>query len=62
MKPAKTITFTGKMLCPANGKMCEMKQVYKFVDDKTQVMEMYGPDMKTGKQFKNMEMKLTRKG
>ncbi len=59
---SKSITFTGKMLCPANGKMCEMKQVYKFIDDKTQVMEMYGPDMKTGKQFKNMEMKLTKKG
>jgi hypothetical protein len=23
-------------------------------------MEMYGPDMKTGKQYKNMEIKLTR--
>lgn len=56
----KTITYTGKMLCPGNGKMCEMKQVTKMVDDKTQIMEMYGPDMKTGKQYKNMEIKLTR--
>lgn len=59
---AKTITSTGKMLCPANGKWCEMKQVLKMVDKNTQVMEMYGPDMKTGKQYKSMEMKLTRKG
>lgn len=57
----KSITSTGKMLCPANGKMCEMKQVIKMVDDNTQLMEMYGPDMKTGKQYKNMEIKLTRK-
>jgi len=56
----KSITTTGKMLCPGNGKMCEMKEVLKMVDDNTQVMEMYGPDMKTGKQFKNMEIKLTR--
>jgi hypothetical protein len=56
----KTITTSGKMLCPANGKMCEMKEVFKIVDDNTQVMEMYGPDMKTGKLYKNMEMKLTR--
>ena len=57
---SKAIVFTGEMLCPANGKMCEMKQVYKKIDDNHQVMEMYGPDMKTGKQFKNMEMKLTK--
>jgi hypothetical protein len=56
----KTITYTGKMLCPANGKMCDIKQVSKWVDDKTQVMEMYGPDLKTGKSYKSMEIKLTK--
>lgn len=56
----KTVTYTGKMLCPGNGKMCEMKQVMKMIDDKTQVMEMYGPDMKTGKSYKSMEIKLTK--
>jgi hypothetical protein len=56
----KTITYTGQMLCPANGKMCEMKEKFTIVDDNTQTMEMWGPDMKTGKMFKNMEMKLTR--
>ena len=56
----KSLTSTGKMLCPANGKMCEMKEVLKIVDDNTQIMEMYGPDMQTGKQYKNMEIKLTR--
>jgi hypothetical protein len=56
----KSMTTKGKMLCPANGKWCEMKEVFKIVDDNTQVMEMYGPDMKTGKMYKNMEIKLTR--
>ena len=57
---SKTVTYTGQMICPANGKMCEMKQVVKTVDDNTQIMEMYGPDMKTGKLYKNMEIKLTK--
>lgn len=56
----KTVTYTGKWICPANGKMCEMKQVIKTIDDKTEIMEMYGPDLKTGKQYKSMEMKLTK--
>jgi hypothetical protein len=59
---AKTINFNGKMICPANGKECEMKETYKIVDDNTHVMTMYGPDMKTGKEYKNMEIKFTRKG
>ena len=57
----KTLTTTGKMLCPGNGKWCDMKETLKIVDDNTQVMEMYGPDMKTGKQYKNMEIRLTKK-
>lgn len=57
----KSINFKGKMLCPANGKECEMREVYKIVDDNTHIMEMYGPDMKTGKEYKNMEIKFVRK-
>ena len=58
---SKSITMTGKMYCAANKMDCEMKEVFKIVDDNTQVMEMYGPDMKTGKQYKTMEVKYTRK-
>ena len=58
---AKAFNFKGKMVCPANGKECEMREVYKIIDDNTHVMEMYGPDMKTGKEFKGMEIKFTRK-
>ena len=57
----KTITSKGKMVCSANGKEMEMREVFKIVDDNTQVMEMYGPDMKTGKEYKTMEIKYTRK-
>jgi hypothetical protein len=57
---SKTINFKGKMLCPANGKECEMREVYRIVDDNTHLMEMYGPDMKTGKEYKNMEIRFTR--
>ncbi|MEO6718898.1 MAG: DUF1579 domain-containing protein [Ferruginibacter sp.] len=56
----KSINFKGRMICPANGKECDMWEVYKIVDDNTHVMEMYGPDMQTGKEFKNMEIKFVR--
>ncbi len=57
---SKSLHFKGKMICPANGVECEMREVYKIVDDNTHVMEMYGPDMKTGKEFKGMEIKFVR--
>ena len=57
----KSINFKGKMICPANGKECDVRETYKIVDDNTHVMEMYGPDMQTGKEYKNMEIKFTRK-
>ena len=57
----KSTTLTGKMIDPASGKECDFKEVYTIIDDNNQVMEMYGPDPKTGKQFKTMEIKLTRK-
>lgn len=57
----KSINFKGKMICPANGVECEMREVYKIIDDNTHIMEMYGPDMKTGKAYKNMEIKFTRR-
>ena len=55
----KSINFKGKMLC-ANGQEADMREVYKIVDDNTHVMEMYGPDMKTGKEYKHMEIKFTK--
>lgn len=57
----KTITMTGKMTDPATGKECDVKEINTFVDDDHHTMEMYGPDPATGKQYKNMEIKFTRK-
>lgn len=57
----KSVTSKGRMICAANGKEMEMREVFKIVDDNTQVMEMYSPDMKTGKEYKNMEIKYTRR-
>lgn len=58
----KSIEFKGKMTDPARpGKDCEVREVYTFVDDNTQKLEMYGPDSKTGKEFKTMEITFTRK-
>jgi hypothetical protein len=57
----KTITMSGKMTDPSNGRECDMKEILTFVDDDHHTMEMYGPDPATGKQFKNMEIKFTRK-
>jgi hypothetical protein len=37
-----------------------LREVFKVIDDKTQMMEMYGP-APDGKEYKMMEIKLTRK-
>ena len=58
---AKTITLTGSMIDPATGRKCDMKEVYTFTDKDHQTMEMFGPDPKTGKPYKSMEIKFTRK-
>ncbi|MBA3680901.1 MAG: DUF1579 domain-containing protein [Bacteroidetes bacterium] len=55
----RTITLKGKMTNPATGKDTEMRQVYKMIDDKNQIMEMYCKQ--NGKEFKNMEIKLAKK-
>jgi hypothetical protein len=53
-----SINFTGNMVDPMSGKDIPVREVLKFVDDNTQVMEMYA--MSAGKEFKNMEIKYTR--
>lgn len=59
---AKTLSMSGTMpdICRP-GKECSMREVFTIVDDNTQKMEMYGPDPKTGKEFKMMEINLSRK-
>lgn len=56
----KTITLSGPMMDFTTGKETNFKEVLKVVDDNTQHVEMYGtgPD---GKEWKMMEIHLTRK-
>lgn len=59
---SKSLTMSGTypdILRP--GKECKMREVFKLVDDNNHILEMYGPDPKTGKEFKMMEMKMSRK-
>jgi len=56
---SKTITFNGNMLDPMTGKDCPVKETVKWVDDNTQVMEMYSTV--DGKEFKSMELTFKRK-
>ncbi len=59
---SKTLTLTGTMPdITRPGKECKLKETFKVVDDNTQIMSMYGPDPATGKEYKMMEMKMTRK-
>jgi len=56
----KSMTLTGKGIDPMTLKDKDFREIFKVVDDNTQMMEMYcaGPD---GKEMKMMEIKLTRK-
>lgn len=58
----KIIEFKGKMTDPTRpGKDCDIREVYTFIDENNHTLEMYGPDAKTGKEFKTMEIKFVRK-
>jgi hypothetical protein len=56
----KSMTLKGVGIDPSSGKECNMREVFKLVDDNTQTMEMYGPSPKDGKESKMMEVKFTR--
>ncbi len=53
------LTLTGKETDPTAGKEIDVKQTLKFIDDNNQLLEMYR--VQDGKEFKMMEIKLTRK-
>jgi hypothetical protein len=58
----KTMSLSGKMVDPTAGTAQELpiRETFKIIDDKTQLMEMYGPGP-DGKDFKMMTIKYTRK-
>jgi len=56
----KSAEFKGKSTDPMTGTVLNIRQVMKIVDDNTQVLEQYTTPA-DGKEFKSMEIKLTRK-
>ncbi|HMK25142.1 MAG TPA: DUF1579 domain-containing protein [Chitinophagaceae bacterium] len=57
---SKKLTLTATTKC-MNGQDATIREVFTMIDDNNQMLEMYGPDAKTGKEFKTMEIKYTRK-
>ncbi len=55
----KTINYTGKIVDPVSGKDIPVREKMKFVDDNTELMEMY--TTVNGEEYKNMEVTYTRK-
>lgn len=56
---SKTLTMKGKMSDPMSGGEVDVRETIKVVDDNNHVMEMYMTQ--GGKEFKSMEIKMTRK-
>lgn len=57
----KSMTFHFKQLDPSTGKEYDLKEVYKIIDEDTEILEIYGTDEKTGKEYKVLNVKWTRK-
>jgi hypothetical protein len=57
---SKSLITKGKRIDPATGKELTIRQVFKLIDDNNQLLEMYTTPA-GGKEFKDMEIKLTRK-
>ncbi len=57
----KVITLTSTMPDVMTGKPMKVRNVTRIVDANKHVMEMYGPDRSSGKEFKMMEIVYTRK-
>lgn len=56
----KTINFSGTAVDPITKKEKAVRETYTIVDDNTRKMEMFDVDY-SGKEFKNMEILMTRK-
>lgn len=56
---SKTITLKGKIIDPGTRKETNAMEIFRIIDNNTQIVEMYGP-APDGKEFKTMEIKYTR--
>lgn len=57
----KTMTWTYTGNCPLTKKPIALREEQRWTGKDTKTLTMYGPDLKTGKEFKMMEINLTRK-
>ena len=57
----KTLTWTYTYNCPVTRKPTTMRQIEKFTGDNTMTLEAFGPDPKSGKEYKLMSFEFTRK-
>ncbi|HMI07889.1 MAG TPA: DUF1579 domain-containing protein [Flavobacterium sp.] len=57
---SKTMELKGECTDPMTGKVKKTRETYTIVDDNTRKMEMFDTDP-SGKEFKTMEMMMTRK-
>jgi len=55
-----TLSFKTEYSCPLAGKPVTGRTTERWIDDDHMVIEMYGPWYKTGKEYKSMELHLTR--
>ncbi len=53
------INFTGVAVDPNTGKTEKVREIFTFVDEKTQTMDMFST--KEGKEYKSMEIKFTKR-
>ena len=57
---SKTVNLAGKGVDYRTGKEVQMRETFRMIDDKNQLMEMYAT-YPGGKEFKNMEVTFKRK-
>jgi len=57
----KVMTWTFAYYCPVTQKPTTMRQVETVTGENTRTLVMFGPDPKSGKEFKMMSIELTRK-
>lgn len=60
-KDQKTLTWDYSCSCPLTGKPTKMREVETFLSDNSRRLEMWGADPKSGKEFKMMQIEMTRK-
>jgi len=57
----QSITFPFKKISRTTGEERDLKEVYRIIDENTEVLEIYDTDPKTKKEFKVLNMKWVRK-